>query len=315
MRNLALIIASKGNPMNRKCFQVLILMLIFIGLLGCQPVSSGSSPKAQSNIKVIAVETFLADVAQNVAGDRLQVEALMPRGIDPHAFEATPQDVVKIANCQVLIINGAGLEEWLAKVLENAGGQRKVIEASAGLQSPSSRPGDPHFWLDPNNVIHYVENIRDGLTQIDPQGGAVFSQNAAAYIVKLKELDGWIQQEVAQIQLQRRLLVTNHESLGYFADRYQFKVIGTIIPSVSDTAAPSAMQIAQLEDAIRQSGAPAIFLETGTNPQLADQVAQDTGVKVISTLYTHSITALDGTAPTYIDMMRQNVLQIVAALK
>ncbi len=108
--------------------------------------------------------------------------------------------------------------------------------------------GDPHFWLDPNNVIQYVENIRDGLIAADPAGKDIYTQNAAAYITQLKELDGWIQEQVAQVPAERRLLVTNHESFGYFADRYGFQIIGTIIPYVSTGASPSAQQMARLVD-------------------------------------------------------------------
>jgi len=174
---------------------------------------------------------------------------------------------------------------------------------------------DPHFWLDPNNVIRYVENIRDGLILADPQGKEVYTQNASTYMDKLKQLDGWIQVQVALIPPDRRLLVTNHESFGYFADRYGFRIVGTVVPSVGTDASPSAQQIARLEDRVKADAAIAIFLETGANPQLAQQVASDTGVKVVAGLYTHSITAPDGKAPTYIDMMRYNVTAIVNALK
>ena len=109
--------------------------------------------------------------------------------------------------------------------------------------------------------------------------------------------------------------MTNHESFGYFADRYGFKIIGTIMPSVSTGSAPSAQQLARLIDQIKATGATAIFLETGTNPQLAKQVANETGIKVVTELYSHSITDASGPAPTYLDMMKSNVTAIVAALK
>ena len=109
--------------------------------------------------------------------------------------------------------------------------------------------------------------------------------------------------------------MTNHESFGYFADRYGFEVTGTLLPSVTTGASPSAQQLARLVDQIRASGSPAIFLEGGANPQLAQQVAREAGVKVVTGLYTHSITSPGGAAPTYIEMMKQNVLMIAAALK
>jgi len=160
-----------------------------------------------------------------------------------------------------------------------------------------------------------VENIRDGLSQVDPIGAMAYAANAEAYIAQLRELDAWIAGQVKQVPENRRLLVTNHESLGYFADRYGLRIIGTIVPSVSTGASPSAQQLARLVDRIKETGVSAIFLETGTNPQLAQQVAKETGIKVVTGLYTHSTTEPGGPAPTYIEMMKYNTRAIVDALK
>jgi ABC-type Zn uptake system ZnuABC Zn-binding protein ZnuA len=305
--------------------KIAVVLLGLAMLAACQPPRQAAQPAgAQTALKVVASETFLADIAQNVAGDRTKIEALMPIGVDPHGFEPTPTDVAKIADSNVLIVNGAGLEEFLSRLLKNAGGQRTVIEAAAGLVPRQRQAGeladpdhavDPHFWLDPNNVVKYVENIRDGLSTADPAGAATYQANAAAYIAKLKELDRWIADRVKEVPEARRLLVTNHESFGYFADRYGFKIVGTLLPSVSTESSPSAQQLAQLIDRIKAAGVKAIFLETGTNPQLADQVVTETGSRVITNLYSHSLTAAGGPAPTYIDMMKFNTTTIVDALK
>ena len=135
------------------------------------------------------------------------------------------------------------------------------------------------------------------------------------YIAKLKELDRWITDRVKDVPEANRKLVTNHESFGYFADRYGFQIIGTVMPSVSTGSAPSAQQLAQLIDHIKSTGAKAIFLETGTNPQLAQQVAREAGVTAVTELYSHSITEAGGAAPTYLDMMKFNTDAIVTALK
>jgi ABC-type Zn uptake system ZnuABC Zn-binding protein ZnuA len=306
-----------------KKFVSVVLMAAL--LAACQPVEPvAQSSEGQTALKVIAAETFLADIAQNVAGDRLKIEALMPIGVDPHGFEPTPTDVAKITDSQVLIVSGAGFEAFLDELLKNAGGQRVVIEAATGLASRQlhageiadpDHAGDPHFWLDPNNVIKYVENIRDGLSKADPDGTATYKANAEAYIVKLKELDRWITDRVRAVPEAHRKLVTNHESFGYFADRYGFQIIGTVMPSVSTGSAPSAQQLAQLIDHIKSTGAKAIFLETGTNPQLAQQVAREAGVTAVTELYSHSITEAGGAAPTYLDMLKFNTAAIVAALK
>lgn len=293
-------------------------------VVSCAPQATQAA--GASTLRVLAVESFLADFTRQVAGERASVDTLIPEGLDPHAFAPAPADVARVADAQVLVVNGAGLEDWLSETLDTAGGSRALIEASAGLQSrpvpqdgavsdPHQGAGDPHFWLDPTLAIHYVENIRDGLTQADPQGKEIYARNAAAYIAQLQDLDAWIQSQVAQIAPQKRLIVTNHESFGYYADRYGFRIIGAIIPSVSSGSAPSAQQLAQLIDAIRTNGATVIFLETGANPNLAQQIAAETGVSVVSDLYTHSLTAANGPAPSYLEMMRYNTILIVNALK
>ncbi len=335
----------------------------------CAAVQSQSP--AGPEMRVLAVETFLADIAQNVAGERVKVAALLPIGADPHSFQPTPADVAKVANCNVLIVHGAGIEEFLDEVLHNAGGSRRVIEASAGLKARTPKEGesvgdhgeheedepghkheqghsaksdhkhehggkhgashahdeghhhgghhhhdtDPHFWLSPVNVITYVSNIRDGLSQADPAGATAFAANADAYITQLKELDRWIAEQVKQIPEKKRILVTNHESLGYFADRYGFEIAGSILPSVSTGASPSARELADLTRKMKAVGVGAIFLETGNNPQLATQLAQETGIRTVTELHTHSITEPGGQAPTYIEMMRFNTKAIVNALK
>lgn len=293
------------------------LLLTCLALAACQatPQSPAQESTPGAELSVLAAETFLADIAQNVAGERVAVESILPLDLDPHTYEPTPQDLVKITNSQLLIVNGAGFEFWMDELIENSGGEQLVIEASEGLAESSERPGDPHFWLDPVSVITYVENIRDGLSTVDPAGELVYRRNAAAYIDELKMLDVWIMDYVKQLPKERRILVTNHESFGYYADRYGFEIIGTIIPSASTGSSPSAQQLVQLVDEIRRTNAPAIFLESGSNPQLAEQVARETDVKVIGDLYTHSISPPDGAAPSYLDMMMYNTRTIVEALK
>jgi ABC-type Zn uptake system ZnuABC Zn-binding protein ZnuA len=164
-------------------------------------------------------------------------------------------------------------------------------------------------------VVRYVENIRDGLSAADPAGAATYAANAAAYSAQLEELDLWIAAQIEQIPPARRLLVTNHESLGHYAGRYGLEVVGAVVPSVTTGASPSAQQLAALADLIRAEGAPAVFLETGANDQLARQLEDETGIAVVTDIYTHSISAADGPAPTYLDMMRYNTEAIVAALR
>ena len=288
-----------------------VLSIIFISFFAsaCQSLIG---PTTTNGIKVLAAESFLADIAQQVAGNRTHVDGLIPAGLDPHSFEPTPREMAKVADCDLLLISGAGLEEWLKGILINIGGSKKIMEASAGLQSNN---GDPHFWLDPNNVVVYVNNIRDALISIDPLGQSDYTANADNYIRQLQELDTWIKDQVSKIPPAQRLLVTNHETLGYFAARYGFQVVGSLIPSLSPDASPSAQQLAQLTDAIRSTTAKVIFLDVGNNSQLAEQIASETKAKVVTELYSESLSPADGHAPTYIAMMKYNVSIIVSALQ
>lgn len=328
----------------KKIFNTMIVTMTLAALI---VTACGSTPQSGSSAEsVIASTTFLADIAQRVAGDRLTVSSLLPVGTDPHSYQPTPQDVAKIADSKLLILNGVEYENFIESLLENAGGDRQIITASDGIkphhmeerkhegedhdgeeyegeehadedetgEGHEHEAGDPHMWLDPNLVITYVENIREGLTHFDPDGAAIFQSNADAYVAELKTLDSWITQQVSQIPVEKRLLVTNHEALGYFAERYEFSITGTLIESFSTDASPSAGQMANLIDQIRSNGAPAIFLDSSDNESLARQIADETGVRVVTGLHLESLT--DGApASTYIDMMKYNVTLIVESLK
>ena len=292
---------------------IIILTILTLAITACggQP----ASPAGTVAPVILTSTSFLADITRNIAGDRQTVVTLLPFGADPHSYQPTPQDVTNITQSKVLIINGADYEHFLEPILENAGGEREVVDASAGI-TPREEAGsvDPHIWLDPNNVIVYVENIREALTHFDPAGAAVYQANAEAYGTELKSLDAWIVEQVNQIPAEKRLLVTNHEAFGYFATRYSFTIAGTVIESFSSDASPSAQQMAALIDQIKASGAPAIFLDAADNTTFAQQIADETGVRVVTDLHLESLT--DGApAATYIDMMKNNVTQIVNALK
>ncbi|MFH0916501.1 MAG: metal ABC transporter substrate-binding protein [bacterium] len=297
---------------------------------GCGGV--GGASEANAVQPAVLVDTsYLADIAQNVAGSRLEVTSLLPIGADPHSFEPTPRDARKVAESRAVIINTPGLEPLVDALIKSAGRpDLVVIEAAAGLSGRIPQAGevaagaddhgledsageiDPHFWLDPLKVITYVENIEKGLSVIDPEGAETYRLNGEAYVRRLRDLDTWITGQVAGVPLPRRLLVTNHESLGYFADRYGFRIVGTVFPTLGVEGTPSAKQLAALVEKIRATRAPAIFLETGSTGDLARQVARETGTEVVTDLYTHSLGAH---ASTYLDMMRWNVNLIVEALR
>ncbi|HEY4724266.1 MAG TPA: zinc ABC transporter substrate-binding protein, partial [Anaerolineae bacterium] len=216
--------------------------------------------------------------------------------------------------------NGADLEPWLPKIMQSAGSQLKVQNASDGvtlrtLDDNSVKVTDPHLWFDVQNGIHYAEQIRDGLIAIDPANAAAYRANADTYIGKLRDLDAWVVTQVNTLPAENRLLVTNHDTFGYFAARYNFKILGTIFPTGGAEASPSAQQVAGLVNAIKASGVKAVFTENTLNPDLAGTIANEAGVKVITKLYTDSLGPKDSPAATYIDLMRYDVQTIIDALK
>ena len=308
-----------------RCAPLLLLAAALLALAGVLGAGCGTATSPSSgSLDVVASTSFLADIAQNVAGDRFQVRSLIPRGTDPHSFEPTPSDLKAVAGADLVIINGGGLEGTLLTTIQNAVGGSTIVDASAGLRSRTPQPGepalaagqtDPHFWLDPVLVKTYVKNIEAAFGKADPAGAATYQANAAAYDKKLTALDTWIRRQVGQIPPAARKLVMDHVSQGYFADRYGFTVVGTVIPSATSSDSPTARQLSDLVQAIRATGVKAIFVDAAENPQLAQQIGAETGVEVVTDLLDHSLTAPDGPAPTYIDMMKYDTRLIVGALR
>jgi len=281
-------------------------LLMAIGCEGTEDINGGGGDRPV----VLADTTVLADIGQNVAGGRLEVSAILPEGADPHSFEPTPQDAKRIAESSAVMINVTGLVPQLDDLIAAVGGDGlTVIEAAAGVPGISE---DPHAWLDPIMVVRYAQNIAGGLAALDPGDAGEYRENADNYSEVLQELDAWIRARVEEIPEERRLLVTNHESFGYFADRYGFRIVGAVFPTVSGEGSPSAQQVADLIESIRANGAPAIFLETGSNADLASQIARETGAEVVSDLH---VASLGDGASTYVDMMHWNVERIVEVLR
>lgn len=317
-----------------------LLLVLTLALSACTPAATSTPPPAAGQpqpFQVVATTSIVADVVKNVGGERVSVTTLLPIGSDVHTYEPTPQDLAKVADAQLVFVNGAGLEEFLNVLIENAGSADRVVEVSHGIElkdfgahdhehgdegedhahegeDHAHEGGDPHTWTDPNLVKIWVENIRAALTAADPAGEAAYRANAEAYLKQLDEIDAWIREQVAQIPLENRKLVTDHLLFGYFAERYGFEQIGAIIPGYSTAAQPTAQEIAAIEDAIREFGVKAVFVGKTVNPNLAQRVAEDTGIQLVG-LYHGSLSQPGGEAATYLDYLRYNVSQMVNALK
>jgi ABC-type Zn uptake system ZnuABC Zn-binding protein ZnuA len=311
-----------------RLFYSLLLMLCCVCLLLGACSQRVVSPVGGDRLIVVATTTIVGDVVSQVGGDLIDLSVMLPIGSDPHSFDPTPQDVAKVADADVIFANGAGLEEFLDKMIETAGASDKVIYVSTGIDflvtenhndSDSANQDnhggiDPHTWTNPMNVMVWVANIETRLSTVDPLNAEVYAANAARYSSKLQELDNWIREQVAQIPLENRKIVTDHSLFGYYVYEYGLEQVAALIPGYSTLAEPSARDIANIEDVIINLNIKAIFVGKSVNPTLARRVTEDTGTQLVF-IYTGSLSEPNGEAATYIDYMRYNTTAFVEALK
>jgi len=294
---------------------------LIISLLSMVVTACGSTGLITSGkLHVVATTTIIGDIARNIAGDKTDVITLLTPGVDPHEYEPVPADLQALSQAKIVFANGGGLEPWLPKIMQSAGSSIKIQTLTDGLTLRALNEGgatvtDPHVWFDVNNAIHFAEQIRDSLITIDPANADAYQTNAKNYIARLTDLDSSIKKQVEAIPTKQRLLVTNHDTFGYFAAQYGFKVVGTVFPAGGAEASPSAQQVVELVNSIKASQVKAVFTENTLNPELANTIAQEAGVKVITQLYTDSLGPKDSPASTYIDLLQFDVKTIVEALK
>jgi zinc/manganese transport system substrate-binding protein len=301
-----------------------LVLLVGVALAACAP----STSPADGRLAVVATTTQIGDMAANVGGDRIALTVLLKPNQDAHDFEPAPSQIRKLHAAQVILRNGVGLDVYVNKLaggdlhrvtvvtegvpLRTAEGAEEEAHTAAAAEAGGH---DPHVWLAVPNAVVMVGNIRDALAAADPANAGYYAQNAAAYVARLQALDAAIRQQVAQVPQECRKLVTNHDTLGYYAAEYGFTVIGSVIPSISSEAQPSASNVGEIVDKIRAEQVPAIFAETSLNPALVRQVGREAGVTVVDDLYGDSLGPKGSGASTYVEMMEWNTTRIVEALR
>jgi zinc/manganese transport system substrate-binding protein len=268
---------------------------------------------AQQKVDIAASTTVLADLARNVGGDRVNVVSLVGPNGDIHSYVPSPADAKNLADAKLVILNGLGLEGSTAQFMRIAAKGAKVLVASDGITPLRlGNSPDPHAWQSVANAKTYVANIRDALIAVDPADRSVFEANAAAYLRRLDALDAEVKAAIATIPPQRRKLVTTHDAFGYLGTAYG---VAFIAPhGVSTEAEASARDVAQIIVQIRAQKIPAVFLENVTDPRLLERIAHESSARIGGTLYSDALTDANGPAPTYVEMMRHNVKELVGAL-
>jgi zinc/manganese transport system substrate-binding protein len=295
---------------------IIVSFILVLLLSACQP----ASPAGQADKKTIVVTySILSALVKELVGDQANVVTLIPNGQDPHEWEPSAKDIETVMNADLIVQNGLGLEGGLQKTLSQASiagvktfvasdhvtvrkvGQGEGIPNAGADQAVDS--SDPHIWTDPLTMKQLVTPLAD---QLKTDLGLDVSTQAQSVETQLDSLNNEINSLVDTLPQADRKLVTGHESLGYFAQRYNFKLIGAIIPSLSDQAEVSAADMAALKTVIQENQVKAIFSEIGTPPSISNAIGRETGVKVVD-LATHFLPA-DGSYATFMHKLAQTIV-------
>ena len=417
-------ILGTNNGLSRLWKTALLALSLLLTLAGCSdsaepiqtaaPASGTSHPTAMAPmVRVVATTNIVADWVENIGGNHVEVFSLVPTGVDPHSFQPGAKDVAKIADADLVLSVGLGLEEsWLKELVRNAvrdssnivelaeavdpiefaeshaeevnlieglshvvheveegeinpeDGLEEIKELLQSAESEEESEGhgeedelptmvlaiiqnaeaggmeaeeaieaiealtvdgedehkghshgieDPHFWFDPIRVKTAVDDIASRLSALDPDRGDAYRANASAYNEKLDDLHTWTEEQVSAIPEDRRVLITSHDSLGYFANLYGFEVVGVVL-SITTEVEPSPEDLVDLVEEAEEYGVPAVFGETTVSERLAKTVATESGAEFVA-LYSGSLASGDSPAGTYLGMVRTNVERIVQALK
>lgn len=323
--DLASIWEAEPNP-GRKLMPVITrIVVLFLALM----IAGGATPAgAEKKVKVIASFSILGDMVKNLGGQRVEVTTLVGPNGDAHVYEPTPADARAVSEANLVVVNGLGLEGWMDRLIKTSGYRGPVVVASQGIKpremtaeeeeehEHGARHGhkiDPHAWQNLANGQIYVANIAKGLGSVDPKGAPVYEANADAYKAKLADLDKWVKTEFSGIPKEKRRMITSHDAFGYLGAAYGVTIFSPM--GVSTESEPSAGGVARLIQQIRQEKITAVFIENVSDPRLVAQIGKESGVTLGGELYSDALSKPEGPAPTYRDMFKNNIPQIVAAMR
>lgn len=304
------------------------ILSLLAGCLLCVSVCPAAAKTEAGRLLVVASTTQIADFTRQIMGDRAVVKSVLAPGADPHTYQPTPDDVQLVLQADLCLENGLHLEgkSWMATLAKDAG--KPLVTATRGLEplrigADGQQIMDPHAWFSPKNVALYVNNIAEAVAGFDPPNSEEYYARAKLYLQQLRVLDSWVREQVTRIPPERRILVTTHDAFNYFCREYKFNARNdfmSIAPVGWSTGAEVGAGMtperrSMVMRSIRESGAPAIFVETTINPKQIRQIADETGVRIGGELYSDSMGPAGSAGETYIGMLRENVLLIVNALK
>lgn len=290
---------------------------VLVASCGFESEPAGEQQATRGRLEVVATTMQLQDFTRRVGGGRVRVTGILDPNSEPHEYEPTASDADAVSRAKLVVQNGAGLDEWLGDLLQNAGADARRVDASRGVEllptEEKGFPGDPHVWHDPALAKRMVDNVAAGLAEADPRGRATYERNAAAYKREIDRMEKDILVEFAPIPPARRNLVTSHDAFGYFARAYDIEVVGSVLPTVTTASEPSARRVRELMDEIRTRRVRTIFTEEAVDATLERQIAREAGATVSTSLYADVLGGPGSGAETFIDAELANARALKAS--
>lgn len=275
-----------------------------------------TASNAQKKLVVVSSASIFDDMAKNIGGDLIESLSIVPIGGDPHIYEATPADAKLVARADIILINGLTFEGWINEIIENSGTKATTTLITKGIQAIESKEHknatDPHAWMDAENGLVYIKNIKDALVSADPIHAESYEKNYTIYSNKIKSLHQYIQKKINSIPEKKRILITSHDAFSYFGNKYGMEVISMMGVSTEADAQTSDME--RVVEAIQNNKVPAIFVESTINPKLLQQVSKDQKVKIGGSLYADSIGEEGTDGNSYYGMLKHNADVISSGL-
>lgn len=313
--------------MMKRLFILVVLIAGAVSLSGCGQgtSSSGVTPSGGATLKIVTTTGMIADIARNIGGKHVEVEALMGAGVDPHLYKATPGDIKKLNGAQIVFYNGLHLEGKMADILEKMARNKPSVAVAAGVPKSelhvfAAAPEfpDPHVWFDVKKWIIASQAVRDELVKQDAANRAEYESNARAYEKKLRELDNYARRQIALIPRDRRVLVTAHDAFGYFGEAYDIEVKG--LQGISTATEASLQDVQRVVNLLVQRKIKAVFVESSVPRRTIEAVVQGVKAKghnvvIGGELFSDAMGKSGTPEGTYDGMVRHNVDTIVKALK
>jgi zinc/manganese transport system substrate-binding protein len=282
-------------------------------------VLSAFSVFAQAKpLEAVASFTVIADMVQNVGGERVHVTSLIGPNGDPHVYEPSPADAQALKKADLAFVSGLHLEGWMDRLIKASGYKGEPVVLSNGIKTRSmeedgQRITDPHAWNSAANAVIYVRNIVAALQKADPAGASVYKANGERYTDQLKTLDSYARTQIQSIPVAQRKVLTSHDAFGYFGDVYGVTFLSPLGFSTESEA--SAADVGKLIRQIKAEHVSAYFFENSGDPRLVKQIADASGAKPGGELYVEALSPANGPAASYVQMFRYNVDQLVTAMR